>query len=352
MTTPSTGMLGAIAQATLNDDVFCEDATTSNFEAEIASLCGHEAAAFVISGTMANQLSLRALLHQPPHAVLAEANAHILSFEAGGMAYLSGALAQPVQPSNGLYLRLEDVQRHAVVTDDVHKCPTRVISLEQTSSGTVVPLQELRRIKAWAGSRGIAVHLDGARLWEAVAASGYSVGDFARCCDVLTVDFSKNLGAPMGAMVVGRRELVLRLRRIRKGIGGGLRQAGVLAAAARQALHETFGSGPRDTMGVLAACHQAAARAARQWTSRGGKLLRPVETNIVWLDLKSAHIESREWNEAGKRHGIKLDGKRLVLHHQIGRPAMEKLDAAMAEVTALAARRGARGGGEVALARL
>jgi len=345
-------MLEAIAQATLNDDVFCEDATTSGFEAEIAHLCGHEAAAFVISGTMANQLALRALLHQPPHGVLADANAHIMSFEAGGLSYLSGAMAQPVAASNGLFLRVEDAERHAVVTDDVHKCPTRVISVEQTSSGSVVPLWELRRLKAWAAARGIAVHMDGARVWEAVAASGHGVGDYARCCDVLTVDFSKNLGAPMGAMVVGPRDLVARLKRIRKGIGGGLRQAGVLAAAARQALRESFGCGPRDTRGVLGACHQAARRAARQWTSRGGGVLRPVETNIVWLDLKAAGIESGAWNEAGKRHGIRLDGKRLVLHHQIGEEALQKLDAVMDEVLSSAARRDERRAGSAVLARL
>ncbi|KAI8262737.1 u4 u6 small nuclear ribonucleoprotein prp4 [Colletotrichum sp. SAR11_239] len=251
VTTPSQGMLLAIARTTLHDDVYGEDSTTRNFEEEMARTCGHESAAFVLSGTMANQLAIRSLLHQPPHAVLADASAHIIHWEAGGVAHLSGAMVQGIRPLNGLYLTLEDVKKHAVLTDDVHKCPTQVVSIENTISGVVIPLAELQRIKAWASTHGVAVHMDGARLWEAVSAGAGALDDFGKCCDVLTLDFSKNLGAPMGAMVLGSSELIRRLKRIRKSIGGGMRQAGVLAAAARQAVVENFGLGNRDTKGVL-----------------------------------------------------------------------------------------------------
>ncbi|KAF6837621.1 threonine aldolase [Colletotrichum plurivorum] len=329
ITTPSQGMLFAIARTTLHDDVYGEDPTTTGFEREMARICGHESAAFVLSGTMANQLALRSLLRQPPHAVLTDASAHIIHWEAGGIAHLSGAMIQGIRPMNGLYLTLEDVEKHAVLTDDVHKCPTRVISIENTCSGMVIPLAELQRIKKWASGNGIAVHMDGARLWEAVSAGAGSLRDFGRCCDVLTVDFSKNLGAPMGAMVLGPAELVQRLRRMRKSIGGGMRQAGVLVAAARQAVIENFGLGTTDHRGVLAKSRALAKRVGAMWTARGGRLLKPVETNMVWLDLKGSNVEHAEWNEMGRQHGIKLDGKRVVLHHQIDEVAMKRLEGVM-----------------------
>ncbi|KAK1850705.1 u4 u6 small nuclear ribonucleoprotein prp4 [Colletotrichum chrysophilum] len=329
VTTPSQGMLLAIARTTLHDDIYGEDSTTRNFEEEMAKTCGHESAAFVLSGTMANQLAIRSLLHQPPHAVLADASAHIIHWEAGGVAHLSGATVQGIRPLNGLYLTLEDVKKHAVLTDDVHKCPTQVVSIENTSSGVVIPLAELQKIKAWASTHGVAIHMDGARLWEAVSAGAGALDDFGKCCDVLTLDFSKNLGAPMGAMVLGPSELIRRLKRIRKSIGGGMRQAGVLAAAARQAVAENFGLGNRDTKRVLRNSRVLAERVGRMWMERGGRLLKPVETNMAWVDLKSCNIEVREWNDLGKRNGIKLDGKRVVLHHQIDEMAMERLATVM-----------------------
>ncbi|KAK1636565.1 beta-eliminating lyase [Colletotrichum phormii] len=332
ITTPSLTMLAAITHTTLSDDVYSEDPTTSRFETSLAATCGHAAAAFVLTGTMANQLALRTLLTQPPHAVLADASAHILHWEAGGVAHLSGAMVQGIRPRNGLYLTLQDIEKHAVLTDDVHKCPTRVVSIENTCSGVVVPLVEMRRIREWTSARGIAVHMDGARLWEAVSAGAGSLEDFGRCCDVLTLDFSKNLAAPMGAMVLGSAELIKRLRRMRKSIGGGMRQAGVLAAAARQAVLENFGPGTRDVRGVLGRSRVMAAEVGGMWVSRGGVLLKPVETNMVWLDLRGCGVGVKQWNEAGRRRGIRLDGKRVVLHHQVGEVAMRLLGDVMDEV--------------------
>lgn len=178
----------------------------------------------------------------------------------------------------------------------------------------------------------VSIHIDGARLFDAVTASGSSLRDFSQCADLITLDFSKNLGAPMGAMVLGSTTAIQRLKRTRKGIGGGMRQAGVLAAAARQAVVENFGLGGVDSVGVLARSHAIARLVGQNWTERGGRLLRPVETNVVWVDLKSLEVEERTWNAAGKRHGILLDGKRIMVHHQICDQAVIKLQSVITEV--------------------
>lgn len=133
-------------------------------------------------------------------------------------------------------------------------------------------------------------------------------------------------------MVVGDAELIERLRRIRKSLGGGMRQAGVLAAAARQAVIENFGSEQTESRGVLPRSHDLAKAVGHMWSQRGGKLSREVETNMAWLDLKGAGVEEAEWNAAGRRHGIRLDGKRVVVHHQICDEAMDRLSRAMDDV--------------------
>lgn len=174
--------------------------------------------------------------------------------------------------------------------------------------------------------------MDGARLFDAVAASGASLRDFAQCADLVTLDFSKNLGAPMGAMVLGSTNTIQRLKRTRKGIGGGMRQAGVLAAAARQAVVENFGLGGVDSVGTLARSYDIARLVGQLWVERGGRLLRTVETNVVWVDLKSLGVEEKAWNAVGRRHGIRLDGKRIMVHHQICDEAVANLQRVIIEV--------------------
>ncbi|KAL4973632.1 pyridoxal phosphate-dependent transferase [Aspergillus desertorum] len=337
ITTPSTGMLAAMASASLGDDVFQEDQSTNEFQSLMASQCGLEAGAFVISGTMANQLAIRTLLTQPPCGVLVDARAHVIHFEGGGLG-MSGASIQTVRPSNGRYMILEDIMSRAVVTDDVHKCPTRVISIENTAGGSVVPVADLRRISEWAHSNDIMVHLDGARLWEAVAAGGGSLPEFCTLCDLVSLDFSKNLGAPMGAMVLGSARLIAQLRRIRKSLGGAMRQSGPLAAAAQFAVMEQFGVGPWGSRDKLRSVHALARRVGKTWVDLGGVLLREVETNQVWVDLGQAGITADRWNELGKRHGVKLDGKRIVLHHQISGDAIAKLELVFSEALKIRAR--------------
>lgn len=318
-------MLAAIVNTTLRDDVFQEDTTTTELECDIAARCGQSAGLFTITGTMANQLGLRTLLTQSPYAILADSRAHILTNEAGGPAFLSGAMIQAVEPSNGKYLRLEDIEANAVLTDNGHKCPTRVIALENTISGVIAPLAEMVKVSRWARERDIKIHLDGARLFEAVAAGAGSLQAYCRLVDTVTVDFSKDLGAPMGAMLLGGSAHIAHARWIRKSNGGGMRQAGVISAAARVAVEEQFGSGDCGQAGKLRQVHENAKKVGEMWQRRGGKFTKEIETNQVWIDLQALGIEDEEWNEIGKSQGVSLDGLRLVFHHQIGEEAIVQL---------------------------
>lgn len=314
-------------QTTLQDGVYREDRTTSALEQRMADLTGHEAGAFVLSGTMANIVALRTHLTQPPHAVLCDSRSHVVNWEAGGIASICGAMTQALTPSNREFLTLEDIQKGAVLSDDVHHCPTSVISLENTIAGLVHPLSELKRISHWSRDNGLKLHLDGARLWEAVATGAGSLKDFGSCCDSVSIDFSKGLGAPMGAMILGNAKFIARARRIRKAMGGGMRQAGVLSAAANCAIDETFGPGVwgRNIGGKLREAHCMARRVASMWIRRGGRLSRRTETNIVWVDLEGPGVSVAEFDRAGDKHDIKLSGKRLVLHYQINEEALNRL---------------------------
>jgi len=318
-------MLTAIAQTSLLDDVFLEDPTTLSLESHLAALTTHPAALLVLSGTMGNQLALRTHLTQPPHAILCDHRAHILTYEAGGVASLTGALVTGVVPQNTHHLTLADVQKHAVLSDDVHACPTRVISLENTLNGTVLPLADARAITAWARANGIRTHLDGARLWEAVVAGAGSLDEYCACFDSVSLCFSKGLGAPIGSILVGDEAFVKRARWVRKSVGGGLRQAGVISAAARVSVDETFGAGVRGAGGKLRASHEQARRVADMWMRRGGRLSFPVETNMVWLDLAEAGCEVKDFVAVGVREGVKVLGGRLVVHYQISEEAVGRL---------------------------
>jgi threonine aldolase len=331
-------MLAAIVNTTLRDDVFQEDTTTMDFESDIATRCGQEAGLFTITGTMANQLGLRTLLTQPPHAILADSRAHILTNEAGGPAFMSGAMIQAVEPSNGKYLTLEDIEANAVLTNNIHKCPTRVIALENTISGVIVPLAEMVKISRWARKNTVKIHLDGARLFEAVAAGAGSLREYGELVDTISVDFSKDLGAPMGAMLLGSSEHIAQARWIRKSIGGGMRQAGVLSSAARVAVEEQFGHGEFGQAGKLRRVHAKAKEVGQMWKCKGGQLDKDVETNQVWINLRALGIDNEEWNEIGRSHGISLDGPRLVLHHQIADDAIQRLGEAFDTVISRAAK--------------
>jgi len=338
MTTPTANMLVAIQNCSLLDDVMNEDPTTQDLERHCAELTGKEAGLFVLSGTMGNQLALRSLLTQPPHGVLCDYRSHIVKYEAGGyvlylfhclflketmltcgnrVSALTGAMLKTVVPKNGVYLTLEDVKANIYLDDDVHTCPTRVISLENTLSGMVMPLEEVARISAFAREHGVKMHLDGARLWEVAASGAGSLVDFAQHFDTVSLCFSKGLGAPIGSVLLGTKDIIKHARWTRKSIGGGLRQSGVVTAPARVAVEETFGKGPNGEGGLLKATHVLAKGIAKIWTDLGGKLIHPVHTNMVWIDLEEAGILPERVDELGKEAGLKLMGNRFVIHYQI-----------------------------------
>ncbi|KAH0595013.1 hypothetical protein MHUMG1_07312 [Metarhizium humberi] len=317
MTTPTPSMLAAIQSCTLRDDVFREDKTTMELEAHVAALSGKEAGLFVLSGTMGNQLALRSLLAQPPYSVLCDHRSHIIQYEAGGVSTLTGATVMTVVPKNGVHLTLEDIKKNVVLSDDVHACPTRVISLENTLNGMIMPLSEVKRISDFARQHGIKMHCDGARLWEAVAAGAGSLPEFCAHFDTISLCFSKGLGAPVGSLLVGSQETLKHSRWVRKSIGGGMRQPGFITACARVAVDETFGKKADGSDGWLKASHDMAKKVEALWSGMGGKLVHPVHTNMCWIDLDSAKCSDDRFIELSRTAGLTVSGGRLVTHYQI-----------------------------------
>lgn len=309
-------MLEAITQASLLDDVFNEDPTTNSLQQYIAERTKHEAALLVMSGTMGNQVAIRTHLAQPPYSVLCDHRSHILHYEAGGVSMWTGATVQGIVPANGKYLTLEDLQAKFVAPTNIHHCPTKLISLENTLDGMVMPLDEVKRIVEWAHANNVKVHLDGARLWEAVVSGAGSLDAYTSLFDSVSLCFSKGLGAPIGSIIVGTTEFIERARWFRKSIGGGTRQAGVISSAARVAVEETFGPDPNGQGGKLKSTHVKAKRVAEMWTSKGGKLGNPVETNMVWLDLAASGLGTNDLAEIGKEKGLQLLGNRLIIHYR------------------------------------
>ncbi|KAH8700518.1 pyridoxal phosphate-dependent transferase [Talaromyces proteolyticus] len=320
-TSPTAAMLEAVTYASLLDDLDRSDPSTKKLEAYLASLTGHEAGLWVVSGTMGNIVSLRSLLVQPPYSILCDERAHCLNNEAGGAFAFTGAVPQPVHPANDKYITLEDILPHIKLGhgEKVHACPTRVISLENTLRGMVMPLEETRRICDFAHANGIRVHLDGARLWEAVASGEGSLIEYCALFDTITMCFSKGLGAPAGAIVVGSEGAVRRARWIRQSIGGSIRQPGLLAEAAYVAVRDTFEGNQ------LIRTHHIAAKIAQHWVSCGGKLKYPTETNMIWLDFEQQPFGLDDLIKVGRERGIFIHRDRLVIHYQISDEAVQIL---------------------------
>ena len=239
-------------------------------------------------------------------------------------------------------------QENIILSDDVHACPTRVISLENTLGGTIMPLSETRRIRAFAQQHNVKLHLDGARIWEAVVAGAGSLPDFTTCFDSVSLCFSKGLGAPVGSILVGSEAFIKHARWVRKSIGGGLRQLGVVTAAARVAVDETFGRGPNGEGGLLKRSHEVARGIAGMWASMGGKLAQPTETNMVWFDLEECGVSEAEFVELGKQHGLRFLGGRLVVHYQISEEAVERLRGVLERVLEMKRERGMGNGARAA----
>ena len=236
-TRPTPAMRRAMADAEVGDDVWGEDPTIKRLEAALAERLGHEAALYVPSGTMGNQICLR-LAAPPGTEVLANEDNHILWYEAAAAPVLSGVQLHPVPGARGV---LEEAAARARVRSARYGVPTSAIAVENThnrAGGTIHPLPVLEGLRALADQAGLHLHCDGARIWNASVASGVALERYGSLFDSLSVCFSKALGAPVGSAVVGGRDLVDRAREVRHLYGGAMRQAGVLAAAALVALEE------------------------------------------------------------------------------------------------------------------
>jgi len=298
VTRPTPAMRRAMAEAEVGDDVFGDDPTVAALERASAEILGKEAALFVPSGTMANQLAVR--LHtQSGDEMLLEAESHIFWYEAGGPAALSGVSCRVLAGDRGVFGA--DAVRAALRPDDVHFPPTRLLAVENTHNrggGKVWPLDTLRAVCRASRDAGLRTHLDGARLWNATAATGIPEAMYAADFDTVSVCFSKGLGAPMGSVLAGTAEDIARARRFRKQFGGGMRQAGIVAAGALHALNHHRARLTDD--------HALARSLAVGLTGIPGirVAVEGVETNMVYFDLESG--DARALVGALKAQGVLL----------------------------------------------
>jgi threonine aldolase len=302
VTQPSPAMREAMARAPVGDDVYGEDPTVNRLQEMAAALLGKAAALFVPSGTMANQLSIR-VLTQPGQEVIVESKSHIVRYEQGAAGALSGVQLHWVVGDRGI-MAPEQVEA-AIRPRDPHSIPTALICLENTHNsggGSIYPLDTVERIRAIAVKHGIPMHLDGARLFNAVAATGVSAADYARHFETVSFCLCKGLGAPVGSLiVVNETSLLDKLRRFRRMYGGAMRQAGILAAAGIYALEHNITRLKED--------HDNAKRLARLLQKIPAVTLNPdhVETNIVIFDVIGHRLQPAEIVAALKREGVLIN---------------------------------------------
>lgn len=240
VTTPTDGMRQAMSRAEVGDDVYGEDPTINALEEEVAGLFGHEAAMFVPSGTMGNQICLR-LLVPPGEELLCDSDAHVVTYELGAAA-AHGGISTRTWLAAGGRLVVDDV-RAMIRPAGYHTVATRAVAVENTHNrggGTVQPIGTLRELRALADETGIDLHCDGARIWNASVATGTPLPDYGRLFDTLSVCLSKGLGAPVGSVLVSSAERIAAARMWRKRYGGGMRQVGILAAAGSFALQNNL----------------------------------------------------------------------------------------------------------------
>ncbi len=298
VTRPTPGMREAIARAEVGDDVLGDDPTVKRLEARVAELLGKEAALFFPSGTMANQTAV-AVLTSPGTEVVIEATGHILDWEGGAAAQWAGIQLRPVPTPDGLLT--PDLVRDAIRPEARMAVRTSLICLENThnaAGGKIMPLGTMRAIRDIAARRGIPVHLDGARLWNASVATGIPEATFAAEADTVMVTLSKGLGCPVGSLLAGSAELIDEAWYIRRRHGGGMRQAGILAAAGLYALEHH-----RER---LADDHARARRLADLLDGTPGIRVVPPETNIVMIDVVWDDLDAPTLAERARANGVLL----------------------------------------------
>lgn len=297
-TLPTPEMRAAICEAVLGDDTYDEDPTVQEFEALAAEMVGMEAAVLVLSGNMGNLSALMA--HGTPgDEVLLDLDSHIFYYEVGGLANIAGLMPMPVRSTKGMIDPADLIA--AIRPANLHYPVPRLLCLENThnrSGGRVMPLDLHRELCDIAHSRGLSVHLDGARIFNAAITSGCSAADYTRDVDSIQVCLTKGLGCPLGSFVAGSREFIERVDRARKRLGGGMRQAGIIAAAGIYAL--------QNNVQRLADDH----RRARQLAARINELpglsvdLESVESNMVYIDHSATGWSSNDFAKRLKNVGV------------------------------------------------
>ncbi len=315
-----------MAEAEVGDDVFGDDPTVNSLQEYAADLLGKEAGLFVPTGSMGNQVCLGALA-RPGDEVVCDAGAHFLHYEGGSVAAHLGLMMRTLSGDHGI-ISAEQVG-HVVRAGNMHNPRSSVVAIENThnaAGGRIFPIEEARAVSKVAHDAGAAVHLDGARIFNAQAATGVAAAEWAACADTITFCFSKGLGGPIGSMVCSTQAVIDEARVLRKRLGGGMRQVGVIAAAARVALE----TGPAR----LHEDHDNALRLAQGLKDLHEDAIdvRTVETNMIYLNLEPFSVQAPEVSSALKREGVLTLGMpgyrmRLVAHRDVN---SGDIDAALA----------------------
>jgi threonine aldolase len=300
VTKPTPAMKQAMFDAEVGDDMMGEDPTINRLESMIAEMLGKEAAVFACSGTQSNQMGVRVNC-VPGDELLINDTGHIGIFEAGGPAVISGVTVRQLRAPKGM-LSIDDLAGQPRVADQ-HYCRTRLVCLENTTNiagGFVYPLEQLQQVSIWARDNDLRMHLDGARFFNAVVAGGYSASEMAACFDTISICFSKGLGCPMGSVLVGTDEDMRLARRVRKMLGGALRQSGIVAAAAIYALENNVDRLQQD--------HDNAQLLAAKLAEIEGIDASPdvTESNLVFFEVGSALGTAVQLAAALKDRGVRI----------------------------------------------
>jgi threonine aldolase len=286
LTKPTPAMLDAMFSAPVGDDVFGEDPTVNALEAKTAALFGKDAALFCPSGTMANQIAIKGHSNAPGE-LICDKLSHVYLYEVGGIAFHSGLSVSLTEASLGI-LKPADILERINLFADMHKAPSQLVVLENTCNkggGSCYELQNLQEIKKLCFEKDLKLHLDGARVFNAIVAKGYSSREIGDCFDSISICLSKGLGTPMGSLLIGNKDYIQKCRRIRKLFGGGMRQAGFMAAAGIYALEHHIGR--------LAEDHQLAKAFGAEIAGLSYiEEVFPIETNIVIAKLAKEIIQT------------------------------------------------------------